>query len=76
MSEGCQYIGPEQDPLRDWPIKYCGCKTLEGKVYCGDHYWRVYAKGTTVNGRRREKAIDAEIADLKLQQEIEEMENE
>ncbi len=76
MSEGCQYIGPEQDPLRDWPIKYCGCKTLTGKVYCGDHYWRVYAKGTTVNGKRREQAIDAEIADLKLQQEIEEMENE
>jgi hypothetical protein len=71
----CQYIGPEQDPLRDWPIKYCGCKTIEGKSYCGDHYWVVYKKGSASAGRRNEKAIELEIAELKRQQEVDELEN-
>lgn len=75
MSTGCQYIGPEQDP-RKGPITYCGCKTLEGKAYCADHYYVVYAKETSVNGKRKERAIDKEIAELKHQQEIEEIENE
>lgn len=67
---GCQFIGPEQDPQRG-PIHYCGAKTIEGKSYCGDHYWRIYQKGSSVNGRRREKEIEKEIADLKRQQELE-----
>ncbi len=71
---GCQYIGPEQDPLRDWPIQMCGHKTLTGKVYCGDHYYVVYKKGTSVNGRRKEKVIEAEIKELELQQLIAEQE--
>ena len=71
----CQYIGPDQDPLRDWPIKMCGCKTLEGKAYCADHYWVVYDKGTSVNGKRKSRAIEKEIEELKLQQEIEEIVN-
>lgn len=74
MSQGCQYIGPEQDP-RKAPLVFCGCKTLEGKAYCGEHYWKIYAKGTSVNGRRRERAVDREIEELKRTQELE-MENE
>lgn len=73
---GCQYIGPDQDPLRHNPIKYCGARTIEGKSYCGDHYYVVYKKGSATAGRRREKEIETEIAELKQQQEIEEMENE
>lgn len=72
MSEGCQYIGPEQ---KEWPYTMCGCKTLQGKVYCGEHYHVVYSKGTSVNGKRRERSVEAEIADLKRQQEIEEIVN-
>ena len=72
----CQWIGPEQDPLRDHPIRYCGCKTLTGKSYCGEHYWQVYDKGTAIAGKRKAKSIDAEIEELKRQQAIEEMENE
>lgn len=72
---GCQYIGPDQDPLNHHPIKYCGAKAIEGKSYCGDHYWVVYRKGSATAGRRREKEIEQEIEQLKLQQEIEEMEN-
>jgi hypothetical protein len=71
---GCQYIGPDQDPLRHSPIKYCGAKTLEGKSYCGDHYYVVYKRGTAIAGKKKEKAIDAEIESLKRQQELDEAE--
>lgn len=69
----CQYIGPEQDP-RKGPIHYCGARTLEGKSYCGDHYYRVYQKGTAIAGKKKEKAIEQEIAELAAKQEIDEME--
>lgn len=75
---GCQWIGPDQDP-RKGPIHYCGKPTLEGKSYCHEHYWRVYARGTSVNGRRKEAAIDAEIAELRRLEELDlepELENE
>jgi hypothetical protein len=54
----------------------CGCKTLEGKAYCGDHYWVVYSKGTSVNGKRKSRAIEREIEELAKEAEIEEFENE
>jgi hypothetical protein len=75
-SKTCTWIGPEQDPLIHWPIKMCGCPSVIGASYCGEHYWRVYARGTSVNGRRRERAIEQEIQQLKLAQELEEYENE
>ena len=75
LYNGCQYIGHEQDPRRG-PITFCGCKTLEGKAYCADHYYVVYAKGTSVNGKRKERAVEKEIEELKHQQELEEFENE
>jgi hypothetical protein len=68
----CQYIGPEQ---RNTPFVMCGAKTIAGKSYCGEHYWVVYKKGSASAGRRNEKAIEKEIADLKHQQEVEEAEN-
>jgi hypothetical protein len=68
----CEYIGSEQ---RQYPFKVCGCQTLAGKSYCGDHYWLVYKKGSASAGRRAEKEVEKEIAELKRQQEIEEMEN-
>ncbi len=70
MSE-CQYIGSEQ---RQWPYTMCGQKNLEGKSYCADHYWVVYKKGSS-NLKTNTKAIDAEIAELKRLQELEEIEN-
>lgn len=68
MSEGCEYIGPEQV---EWPYTKCGCKTLAGQVYCGEHYWKVYQKGSAIAGRTREKAVDREIEELKQLQEME-----
>ena len=73
MDTGCQYIGPEQT---NTPFTFCGAKTLTGKSYCGDHYFVVYKKGSASAGRRAEKEVDKEIAELKRQQEIEEIENE
>jgi hypothetical protein len=68
----CQYIGPEQ---KEWPFVMCGHKTLEGKSYCGDHYYVIYKRGSASSGRRAEKEVDKEIAELKRQQELEEIEN-
>lgn len=68
----CEYIGPDQ---KEWPYTMCGCQALSGKAYCGEHYYTVYKKGTAIAGRHKEKAIEAEIAELARQQEIEEMEN-
>lgn len=69
-SQGCQYIGANQTR---YPFTFCGCKTLDGKNYCGDHYWKVYAKGSAVAGRRRERAVEKEIEELKRAQELEEL---
>lgn len=69
---GCEYIGPEQTQA---PFEMCGKTSVEGKSYCHEHYYVVYKKGTSVNGKRREKEVEKEIADLNRQQEIEEIEN-
>ena len=70
----CQYIGPDQDPLKHSPIKYCGARVIEGKSYCHDHYWVVYKKGTAIAGKKKEREIDREIAQLELQRLIAEQE--
>lgn len=74
----CTYLGPEFDALKwDYALKptpYCGCQTLEGKNYCADHYYVVYKKGSS-NLKNNTKAIEKEIAELKKQQEIDELEN-
>jgi hypothetical protein len=73
---GCQYLGPEYDAHRHrGPTPFCGAVTISGKSYCHDHYYVVYKRGTSVNGRRREKEVEKEIAELKRQQELEEIEN-
>lgn len=70
MHTGCQYIGPEQDPRRGL-VHYCGKPTVGGKSYCADHYYLIYKKGTSVNGRRREKEVEREIEEIKHAQELE-----
>jgi hypothetical protein len=69
----CQYIGAEQT---DWPYTMCGQKSVPGKSYCAEHYHQMYRKGSSNTGAKKmAKLIDKELAELKLQQEIEEMEN-
>ena len=49
--DGCQYIGPEQDP-RHHMIKMCGRAVLKGKAYCEEHYNIVYGSGTALTKKR------------------------
>lgn len=50
--EGCQYIGPDQDPrLHD--IKKCGHKVIDGKAYCAEHYPVVYMVGSSITKLKR-----------------------
>ena len=69
--EGCQWIGPEVDPIRDYGrYKCCGQKVVSGTAWCADHYWRVYRKGSAIAGKTRAKEIDAEIEELRRLEEI------
>ena len=45
--EGCQYMGPDQDP-RKGPVTICGHKVIEGKAYCAEHYPVVYMVGSSI----------------------------
>ena len=67
---GCQYLGPDQDPLRDWPVKYCCRPSFPGKSYCEDHVWLVYNRGSSVGNKRKIKEIEKELAEVKRLQEI------
>ena len=65
---GCQYIGPEQ---RESPFTMCGCKNLwPGKLYCEEHVWKVYQKGTSKGNKRKIKEIEKEFAEVKRLEEI------
>ena len=71
MSAGCQWIGPEQDPVRG-PVHYCGQTPLwPGRSYCEDHVWRVYRKGTAQGMVRKNKAIEKELAEIRAMEEME-----
>jgi hypothetical protein len=49
---------------------------ITGKSYCHDHYFRVYQKGTSVNGKKVSKLIEREIEELKTAEELAAMEEE
>jgi hypothetical protein len=49
--EGCQYMGPDQDP-RSGPVKYCGHPVIPGKSYCAEHYPMMYQTGTAITKKR------------------------
>ena len=70
--EGCQYIGPEQV---NHPFTMCGCKPFPGRVYCEEHVWIVYKKGTSLGNKRKIKEIEKELAEIKLIEEVEEIIN-
>ena len=68
-SLGCQYLGPDYDPLdstqRLKPTPYCGCKSLVGSsVYCQEHYPKVYATGTAQRKRKKDIRTAASIKEL------------
>jgi hypothetical protein len=60
----CQWIGPEQDPERG-PVEYCGRTPLwPGRSYCEEHVWRVYKKDSGIGTKRKNKAIENELAEI------------
>jgi hypothetical protein len=69
---GCQYIGPEQ---KMYPYTMCGCKPFPGRVYCEDHIWLVYNKGSGKGNKRKIKEIEKELAEIKRIEEVEEIIN-
>jgi hypothetical protein len=71
----CQYIGPDQDPLRNWPIHHCGREVFPGRSYCEEHLWKVYQKGTSIGNRRKLKEIEKELARVKELEEIGDLES-
>lgn len=71
---GCQWVGPQQDPRRDFPLRFCEQATITGKSYCADHYHKVYRKGTSLAGRRKEQEIEAEIKEIQAAAELAELE--
>ena len=69
--QGCQWVGPEQDP-HVAPLQFCGCLPLwPGRSYCEEHVWKVYQKGTAVGVSRKNKAIEKELAEIKRLEETE-----
>ena len=69
----CQYIGAEQ---KDWPYTMCGQKSIAGKSYCAEHSHVMYKKGSSNTGAKKmSMLVEKELAELKRQQEIEEIEN-
>ena len=69
----CQYIGAEQ---KDWPYTMCGQKSIAGKSDCAEHYHVMYKNGSSNTGAKKmSMLVEKELAELKRQQEIEEIEN-
>lgn len=70
MQCGCQWVGPDQDPSRGL-LEYCGKTPLwPGRSYCEEHVWRVYKKGSAMGMSRKNKAIEAELAEIKRLEEV------
>jgi hypothetical protein len=45
-----------------------------GRSYCEEHVWQVYQKGTGIGNKRKNRAIEKELADLKRLEEAVEYE--
>ena len=66
---GCQWVGAEQDPRRG-PLQFCGCVPLwPGRSYCEQHVWQVYRKGSAAGTKRKNRAIEKELAELRALEE-------
>ena len=71
----CQYIGPDQDPRKHFPIHYCEEAVVPGKSYCEKHYDLMYIKGSAVTGKRKARQLEAELREAELAKLVEEQEN-
>lgn len=70
MISSCQWMGPDQDPLRDH-VRHCGHSVLwPGRSYCEQHVWLVYQRGTAIGQNRKNQTIERELAELKRLEEL------
>jgi len=60
----CTWIGPEIDPVRDWPVVFCGRPSVADKSYCEEHVHRVYIKGSNVRSLERMSGIDRSVVEV------------
>lgn len=66
MSNGCQWIGPDQDPQKTRTVEYCGRQPLwPGRSYCEEHVWQVYQKGTGINNKREVRRIEKMLQNMR-----------
>lgn len=65
----CQWIGEGEG---------CQHEVVEGRSYCEEHLWRVYAKGTNLGKRKKDlKIVDnVRLMEQLLNEAVEELENE
>jgi hypothetical protein len=61
-AEGCQWYGG-QDHV-------CGADPITGKHYCAEHYARAYVKGSALRGKKKARAIEKDLADVALKDQI------
>lgn len=61
VNHQCQWIGPDQDPMRRYPVHMCGSASVLGRSYCADHVWQVYQKGTSKGNARKLKELSREV---------------
>ena len=74
-TDQCQWIGAEQQgPLYEYK---CTQHNLQGKLYCAEHYPRVYAVGSAVR-RKKDARRAAAVWDLEseINSVVEELANE
>ena len=72
VNRQCQWIGPEQDPEKTFPVDMCGKPSVLGRSYCADHVWQVYKQGTSKGNARKLKELAREVEHIvKREQEYE-----
>lgn len=61
-AEGCQWYG-DKDHV-------CGALPIAGKHYCAEHYARAYVKGSALRGKKKARAIEKDLAEVALKDQI------
>lgn len=62
----CTYLPTDYDARtsRISPAPYCGCRVLENKLYCEEHYPIVYQAGTAQRRRHKDIRVAARVQDI------------
>ena len=61
-AEGCQWYGGKEH--------VCGASPIAGRNYCSEHDARAYVKGSALRGKKKVRAIEKDLADIALKDQI------